>query len=266
MVSRVPSPGARVRFAASRPCAVRRGRAVLVAVGVAGGFWLPAASAPVSGLSVLAFLGVSCGCSFSRCGSARFAGSPRRALVALAGRVGAVVWRAALARSGVGAVVFRCGGRRRVPVGLGGGGVRGGLVGLGRVPARRAAVRGSGVRRLRAGGRAAVACGWRRLRRRSLGRGAFKVAGVSLAALAPGFSGSAPRKIVPDYQGVIVNCWVCKPGTRGVFDCGSLHVVVYPSWYRNLKERRDEAKKFATAPAGLAVDRTGGRHPGQSGQ
>jgi hypothetical protein len=29
------------------------------AVGVAGGFWLPAASAPVPGLSVLAFLGVS---------------------------------------------------------------------------------------------------------------------------------------------------------------------------------------------------------------
>ena len=92
-VARCKGPLRRLR----RPCAVRRGRAVLVAVGVAGGFWLPAASAPVSGLSVLAFLGVS-RVSFSRCGSARFAGSPRRALVALAGRVGAVVWRSALAQ------------------------------------------------------------------------------------------------------------------------------------------------------------------------
>jgi hypothetical protein len=67
MLSRVPSPSARVRFAASRPCPGRRGRAVLVAVGVAGGVWSPP---PVAGsgarlVSRSGCVGVCRGCSVS---------------------------------------------------------------------------------------------------------------------------------------------------------------------------------------------------------
>jgi len=108
------------------------------------------------------FCGVSCGfflsCRFPvSCRVARFAGAAVvRAVVALACGFGAVVWRSALAVAGFGAVVFRCGRGRRVPFGLGGGGVRGGLVGLGWVPARGSAVRRSGLGCLRSGGRAAV--------------------------------------------------------------------------------------------------------------
>ena len=84
-----------------------------------------------------------------------------RALVASAGRVGAGCWCAALARSAVGAVVLRCRGGGRLRVGCVGFGVRVGVVGLGRVPAGRSAVRRWRVRRLGAGGRPAVAAAGR---------------------------------------------------------------------------------------------------------
>ena len=81
------------------------------------------------------------------------------AVVASAGRVRPGRWRVSLAGAGLGAVVRRGGGRRRVPVGLGGLRVRGGLVGLGWLPARRSPLcwrGGSGLGRLGAGGRAAI--------------------------------------------------------------------------------------------------------------
>ena len=94
---------------------------------------------------------------------------------------------AALAGSGVGAVVFRRGGGCRVPVGLGGGGVRVGLVGLVWVPAGGSPVCGSGLRCLRAGGRAALAAAgaarWR-FPLRWRGRGPLSGGGVCCAGVA----------------------------------------------------------------------------------
>ena len=91
-----------------------------------------------------------------RCHRAAWASSALGSLVASAGRFGLGRWRVSLAAAGLGAVVRRGGGRGRVRVVGAGLRVRGGLVELGRLPARRAAVRGSGLRRFRAGGRAAV--------------------------------------------------------------------------------------------------------------
>ena len=117
----------------------------------------------LSGWLLLWSVGVRCGCFlcavFPVSGglSRRCRVSSGRALVAGVGRFGVVVWRSALARSGVGAVVFRCGRGGRVPVGLGGGGVRVSLVGLVWVPAGRSSVCGSGLRRFRTGGRPVLA-------------------------------------------------------------------------------------------------------------
>ena len=82
------------------------------------------------------------------------------ALVALAGWVGAGRWRVSLAAAGLGAVVLGGGGRRRLFLACRRVSLRWRLVGLGRLPAGGAAVRRSlraGLRRLGAGGRAAVA-------------------------------------------------------------------------------------------------------------
>ncbi len=146
MLSRVPSSAAR-RRGLSMPAL--GGSGILPPLGLA-----PAAVAAQS----LVAVGVARGVCVSGGLSRRCRGSSGRALVALAGRFGVVVWRSALARSGVGAFVFRCGRGRRVPFGLGGGGVRGGLVGLGRVPAGGSPVRGSGLGCLRSGGRPLRCC------------------------------------------------------------------------------------------------------------
>ena len=139
-----------------RPCPRLRRRAVLVAMRLrarcgARRWWGPVGS--VRGVS--GWVGVSRGWfCFGGVSGWRGVG---RAVVASAGRVGVVVWRAALARSGVSAVVFRGGGRRRVLVARRRCRLRGGLGRLGRVSAGGSAVRWRGVGCLRAGGCPAVA-------------------------------------------------------------------------------------------------------------
>ncbi len=147
----------------------------------------------LSGWLLLWSVGVRCGCFlcavFPVSGglSRRCRGSSGRALVASAGWVGVVVWRSALAVAGVSAVVFRRGGGRRLPVGLGGGAVRGGLVGLGsgsRWPFGGSRVRSS-VSPCRWPCR--PRCGWRRLRRFPLpwrGRGPLSGGGFCCAGVA----------------------------------------------------------------------------------
>ena len=167
MLSRVPSPSARVRFAASRPCPGRRGRAVAGRRGRGGGGVVPAAGGRGWFPVFRVFVGVSCG--FFLFGfvavfgavSRVFCRAAVRALVASAGRVGAGVGCAALAGAAVGAVVFGRGCGRWVRVAGVRVGVRVGVVGLGRVPAGRSAVRRWRVRRLGAGGRPAVAAAGR---------------------------------------------------------------------------------------------------------
>ena len=116
--------------------------------------------------SLSAFMGVRCGFVFSRFVSrcrrvAWLAGfTAVRALVALARRFGAGCRRVSLARPVVAPVVFQCRGRGRVRVVGAGLRVRGGMVGLGRLPVGRSAVRRPlrhGVRGFGAGGRAACA-------------------------------------------------------------------------------------------------------------
>ena len=146
-------------------CAVRRGRAVAGRRGRGGGVWCPAAGGPggflwFSALGVSRGFALAGGFAVSRGVSWCAGGSAVGAVVASAGRFGAGRWGVSLARAGLGAVVLGGGGRRGLRVCCGCGWLRGGLVGLGRFPAGGAAVRrrgGSGVRRLRAGGRPAVA-------------------------------------------------------------------------------------------------------------
>ena len=185
--------GARVRFAASRPCPPLRFRPFTLAPWRSGsrGVWVFWGGGGIrlgrgggagggrgggggggggGGLLVgggggrgraprprgggLACLGV-CRVSFFRGGSSWFAGSARRALVALAGRVGAVGWRLPLAVAPLGAVVFRYRGRGRVPVLVRRAGVRSRVGRLGRFPggAVSSVVRWRpGLVRVRAGG------------------------------------------------------------------------------------------------------------------
>lgn len=100
-------------------------------------------------------------------------GSAVCTLVAAAGGVGVVVWGLPLARSPFCSVVLVGGGRGRVCVAGCRVGLRGSLVGLGRVPAGRAAVcwrGGSGLGCVRAGGRAALAAAGRSRRAARSGR------------------------------------------------------------------------------------------------
>lgn len=171
----------------------------LVAVGVARGVWFPPSGAGSARLASSLSVGVCCGCFlcavFPVFGGFpwRCRGSSGRALVAATGGFGVVGGRSALAGSGVGAVVLRCRGRGRLPVGLGGGGVRGGLVGLGRVSAGGSPVRRSGLGCLRSGGRPAVSpvvaarCA---SRSRGLGAGHLVAAGFVAPAL--------PALVAPD--------------------------------------------------------------------
>ena len=176
--------GARVCFAASRPCARPRFRLFALAPSgaAAGGVgWvpscpcgpLPAGLPPLlrrwgggSRWSLSAFMGVRCGfvfsCFVSRCRRvAWLAGfTAVRALVALARRFGAGCRRVSLARPVVAPVVFQCRGRGGFRVVFGCVGLRVGVVGLGRLPVGRSAVRRPlrhGVRGFGAGGRAACA-------------------------------------------------------------------------------------------------------------
>ena len=96
----------------------------------------------------------------SRRRRAAWASSALGAVVASAGRVRPGRWRLSLAAAAVGAVVLGGGGRGRLFLVCRRVGFRWRLVGLGRLPAGRAAVLRplrACVRRLRAGGRAAVA-------------------------------------------------------------------------------------------------------------
>lgn len=137
-------------------------------------------------------------------------GSAVGSVVACRRRLGAVVRRSALARSGVGAVLLRRGRGRRVPLGLGGCCVCCGLGGLGRLPAGGSPVRGSGLRCLGAGGRpalAAVVGGSGAARAGALGWFGFLVVpALSLfpAAAAPvvvGFSGG--RRLSPVFRPLV---------------------------------------------------------------
>ena len=152
-------PASALRRSPGPRCACRRGRGGGGVVPAAGGRgWFPV---------FRAFVGVSCG--FFLFGfvavfgavSRVFCRAAVRALVASAGRVGAGVGCAALAGAGLGAVVLRRGCGRRVRVAGGCVGVRCCVVGLVRFPGRGSALRGRGVRRLGAGGRAAVAAAGR---------------------------------------------------------------------------------------------------------
>ena len=95
-----------------------------------------------------------------RCRRAARASSALGAVVASAGRFGAGRWGVSVAGAGVLAGILRCRGRGGLFLACRRVGFRWRLVGLGRLPAGRAAVRRplrACVRRLRAGGRAAVA-------------------------------------------------------------------------------------------------------------
>lgn len=119
---------------------------------------LPApGSRPWSGFVSGVFVGVSCVLflSFAGCRASWFAGAVARALVARSGRFRVVVRRLPLAAPPLGAVVFRCRVRGRVPVLGGRSGLRPRLVRLGGLSGRAvpALVRWrSGLVRVRAGG------------------------------------------------------------------------------------------------------------------
>ena len=126
----------------------------------------PVAVSGGSRWSLSAFVGVRCGFVFSRFVSrcrrvAWLAGfAAVRALVALARRFGAGCRRVSLARPVVAPVVFQCRGRGGFRVVFGCVGLRVGVVGLGRLPVGRSAVRRPlrhSVRGFGAGGRAACA-------------------------------------------------------------------------------------------------------------
>lgn len=215
MLSRSPSPSARVRFAAqARPCPGRRGRASLVAVGVAAGVW------PCRSVALVGFLGFS-GCVGVRCGwflvavvsvsggFSWFRPAAVGSVVASAGRFGAGRWCLPLAGAGVRSVVFgRCGRRGFRVVGCRVG-VCGGLVVVGRLSGGCPAVSGcgwAGLRRLGAGRLPAVA-GAGRSRCPACGR--WLGAGVAVAlpplpVLVASVSGCRSRWLVRGCRRVLV--------------------------------------------------------------